>query len=454
MTTNNFPIHHHALALLTLTSVGLSLGCGDNNELDWEAPLSGGHTTIVNRTSSAFENPAPNLSDLDLEHHLEGDVAFEATFISAPGEVNPGLGPLFNNGACGSCHIKNGRGLPVAGTGSLGTHLLVRVSLMEGAPGDPGGPIPVPGFGNQLQDHAVYGHTPEVNIDIKWIEESGQYGDGTSYVLRRPDVTITLPDGTPFPSTTMTSLRIPPPVFGLGLLEAIPEETILRASDPDDRNNDGISGRPNYVWDRASQTIKIGRFSWKANVASLQSQAAGAYAGDMGVSNPVVDRGDNPTDIDMDTLTAVAFYTQTLAVPRRAHYNDLVVRQGEQLFEEAGCASCHLPTLTTGDHEVSALRNQEIHPYTDLLVHDMGPDLADARPDFEADGTEWRTSPLWGIGLTETVMGTAAYLNDGRAQTLEEAILWHGGEAKNAKEAFRTMKSEGRDALVQFLMSL
>lgn len=429
-------------------------GCDNSNVPEGEAPLAGGNTTIINRTSSAFENPAPNLSEKDLEHHLEGDVAFEAAFVSAPGDVNPGLGPTFNNSACVACHIKNGRGLPVIGKGPLRTQLLVRVSLSSGEGGEPGGPIPVPLLGNQLQDHAVYGDSPEVDIELEWVEEEGSYGDGTPYQLRRPELTITLPNGELLPSGVMTSLRLPPPMMGLGLLEAVAEETILAAADPDDEDGDGISGRPNRVWDSESGTVQLGRFSWKANVSTLKRQAAGAYASDMGVSNPLVDKGEPVPDIDDELLTATAFYTQTLAVPRRAGYNDLKVVEGEALFEEIGCASCHLTTLTTGDHEISALRDQVIHPYTDLLLHDMGEELADNRPDFEASGTEWRTPPLWAIGLTETVLGTATFLHDGRARTLEEAILWHGGEAEVSREGFRTMVAADRDALILFLISL
>ena len=433
-----------------------------------EIALAGGETTIRNRTSRAYEQPAPNLDDDWLELHLTGDRAFDAVFVTPPATVNPGLGPLFNNASCTGCHIKDGRGMAEKG------QLLVRVSLARESSMDDtsetelvlhehyhpeaavslGNAPSVPGIGTQIQDQGVYGYSPEAQVQMVWQEQPGTYADGTSYSLRSPQLQITRPDGQPLPDEILTSPRIPSPVFGLGLLEAVPDQTLLDLADPDDRNGDGISGRPNYVWDVVKQAEVVGRFGWKANNPDLLQQSASAYVNDMGVTNSLFPEPDRSSEIDAATLKAATVYVQTLAVPARTLLDDPQAQRGEQLFTAANCAGCHIPTLRTGNHEIPALVNQTIHPYTDLLLHDMGTGLADNRPDFQATGTEWRTPPLWGIGLTQTVLPYSGYLHDGRARTLEEAILWHGGEAEAAKEFFRTLSEDDRNALIRFLRSL
>lgn len=425
-------------------------------------PLAGGDTTVFNRTSSGYGQPSLGLTDAELEKHLEGDAAFDAVFVTAPSEVNPGLGPFFNNASCAGCHIGDGRGLPDKG------QLLVRVSHTspgKAIPSDPSkyhpeGSValentpPVPGLGNQIQDQGIFGRIPEATVEINWREQTGKYGDGTAYQLRSPQAKITLPNGETLSTQIQTSLRIPPPVFGLGLLEAIPEQTIQDLADPEDKNNDGISGRPNEVWDVTTKSVAMGRFGLKANNPNLLQQTAGAYVNDMGVTNPLFPESNGKTDIDQKTLDDAAFYVRTLAVPARTLLNDPQVKRGEKLFAQANCAACHISELSTGKYEVQAIANQKIHPYTDLLLHDMGSGLADNRPDFKASGSEWRTPALWGLGLTQTVLPYSSYLHDGRARNLEEAILWHGGEAEASQEAFRTMSKGDRQAVVRFLHSL
>lgn len=419
-------------------------GGGDGIEL---LP-AGGATTIDDRSSLAYRQPAPNLDADGLELHLAGDAAFEASFVTAPAPVNGGLGPLFNHVSCGSCHINDGRGHSALSI-ERGSPALVRLSLPEGSPDVPGGAAPVPGMGTQLQDHAVFGHTPEAAVTLAWIEETATYADGVPYNLRRPalDFAPALPDG------TMTSMRQAPPVFGLGLLEAVDESTLRELEDPGDRDGDGISGRVNLVWDVAAGEPRVGRFGHKANNPTLRQQGAGAYANDMGVSNRVFPDDGGAIDVGDDTLDATIFYTQTLAVPARLEGIPDADR-GAEHFAAFGCASCHVATLTTGEHPIAALAGQTIQPFTDLLLHDLGEGLADGRPDFMASGSEWRTAPLWGLGLVQTVLAGGGYLHDGRARTLEEAILWHGGEAEAAREAFRTATAGDRAALIAFLISL
>ncbi len=473
-----------ALAVFLLATVAVSTGCGGKgasspgtatpvvDTVPRTTENSGGATTVLIASSQAFENPAPNLSAANTNRHLDGDVAFGDTFVTAPAQVNPGLGPVFNSNACEGCHVKNGRGRQPEGAEDMRT-MLVRLSI----PGTDanGGPSPAPGFGGQLQVKANFGVQPEASVQVSHQLVAGVYGDGTAYELEHPTFTLTNPY-IPLPAGLMTSPRVAPQVMGLGLLEAIPEATIMGYADENDADGDGISGRPNMVWDAVNNQVALGRFGWKANQPHLLQQAAAAYRNDMGITNPIFntdpaagqaqDDGlqDDP-EITAETLELAAFYVQTLAVPARRNIQNVTVRRGEELFHDALCAKCHIPTIQTGTHftptlvqgsanEIPALSNQQIHAFTDLLLHDMGPDLADNRPDFLATGQEWRTPPLWGIGLFLVVNGHDRFLHDGRARNLEEAILWHGGEGEASREAFKAMGKADRDALVAFLRSL
>ena len=424
-----------------------------------ERIASAGAATSHNRTSSAYEEAPPNLTPRGAEDHELGDEAFEEAFVQTAEHDNAGLGPTFNNTACGGCHIRNGRGMPVPG------QLLLRVS--DAAPGGERAADeesetlvlnrapPVAGLGNQIQDFAVVGAAPEARVEIDWVETSGRYADGTPYRLRSPSFEVTLAEsGAPLPDSVRVSPRVPPHVYGLGLLEAIPEEDILALADPLDSDGDGISGRPNRVWDERAQGTSLGRFGWKANSPNLLQQTADAYLNDMGIHSPLFPAEDGSVEIDEETLRVATAYSQTLAVPARAAVDDPLVRQGEALFAEAGCVACHVDSFTTGSHEYPSLENQPIRPYTDLLLHDMGEGLADGRDDYDADGREWRTPALWGIGVAQTVLPYSGFLHDGRARTLEEAILWHGGEGERSKLAFETMAAREREAMVRFLSSL
>ena len=416
-------------------------GCGEPSPV---AP--GGATTVADRTSNGYSLPAANLDSAALARHLDGDVGFEATFVRGPAPINPGLGPLYNHNACGACHGRDGRGLPQFG--AAGSQALVRVSLAAGTPELPGAPVPVPGLGGQLQDHGVFGVEPEVTVELTWTDQPGRYGDGTPFTLRAPSVTLRRADGSELGAEVLRSLRQAPPVFGLGLLEAIPEADLRAAEDPDDRDGDGISGRANLVWDVDAQAPRLGRFGHKAGNPSLAQQAAAAYANDMGVTSR---RFGDEVELDDDVIATTAFYTATLGVPARAPGD---VAAGEARFAAYGCAACHTPVQATGPHPIAALADQTFAPYTDLLLHDLGDGLADGRPDFLADGREWRTPPLWGLGLVQTVLPGASYLHDGRARTTAEAILWHGGEAAAARERFRTAAADDRQALLTFLSAL
>ena len=319
-----------------------------------------------------------------------------------------------------------------------------------------------------MQDRAIVGVPIEGEFIIVYQEMPGVFVDGEPYSLRRPTYRFRKLAFGPMNPETLVSPRVAPAIVGMGLLEAIPEADILSAADPDDADGDGISGRVNMVWDERKGAMSLGRFGWKANVPTVEQQTAGAFLGDLGVTSELFPEenctapqencmaapdGGRP-EIGEKRLADVVFYTQTLAVPAMRDISDPQVQKGSQIFVQAGCAVCHTPRHTTGPHEIEALSNQTIYPYTDLLLHDMGPELADGRPDFEANGQEWRTPPLWGIGLVETVSGHTMFLHDGRARNLTEAILWHGGEGAAARDAFKALTKEEREALIRFLNSL
>ena len=424
--------------------------------------LSGGSATTFDETSQAFTHGIDGLEGRDGFVHELGDKAFEQTFVSAPAPIFGGLGYIYNNVSCISCHHNDGKGTPTAGLQN--SSLLIRVSI----PGtdEHGAPLSVPGYGFQIQDKALIGITPEATVNIQYTSVPVTYPDGTTVTLRKPTYTLTNPYY-PLPSNYFVSPRLAPPVFGIGLLDNVPESTLLSFADENDADGDGISGRPNYIFDTALNIRRIGRFGLKANTISLQNQVALAYQQDMGVTNYLFpdensktqsqDKQGNTAVIELpdSTLNAVIFYVKTLAVPARRDVNDLTNKQGEALFNQINCSGCHKTTMYTGYvTDVPSLSNQRIHPYTDLLLHDMGDGLADGRPDFLATGSEWRTTPLWGLGMLQKVQGVAYYLHDGRAQSIEEAILWHGGEAEKSKTAFMNLSKQDRDALLSFLKSL
>ena len=443
---------------------GDGVGVGEISSIavaELEPARSGGETTVFTQTSNSFSTPAPNLSEAGLFRHLDGDTDFGNIFVTAPAPVNPGLGPVYNHSSCEGCHPKDGRDAAPADGEQMDT-MFLRLSL-PGVDPSTGGPVPVPGFGTQLFTKAVFGSVAEAGVTVRYREETVVLRNGTVVSLRTPSYDID-----PYidlPQDVLLSPRIGPPVFGRGLLEAIPEETILAMADEDDLDGDGISGRPNFVWDPEEGRTRLGRFGLKANAPSLRIQTAAAFHGDIGVTSPVFTqesstgqlqddgKGDDP-EIGEEILGDTTFYIQTLAVPARRNVDSREVQRGQLVFAQAGCTGCHVPVLKTGDTSVEGLANQAIRPYTDMLLHDMGEGLADGRPDFLATGREWRTPPLWGIGLTKVVNGHTSFLHDGRARNLLEAIIWHGGEAEKSRRHVENLSKTDLDALLAFLNSL
>ncbi len=421
----------------------------------WFEPRSGGLTTTFREGPEVFGLPTRNGGTYESITFAEGKELFNGSLAGR------GLGPTFNAESCLACHLGHGGGTVPGGDGPdltggplVTPGLLVRLSVPGAGPH--GEPLDEPVYGGQIQDRAVPGGAalPEAAVEVRWAEVTGTYADGTPYRLRRPTVTLAGLALGPLAPGAMTSARLAPPVIGMGLLEAVPDDVIVAAADPDDADRDGISGRPNRVWDRGREERALGRFGWKAGQPNVDQQTEGALLGDLGVTSQLYPAADGSTELSITQAYPLIFYTKALAVPAARNTTDPVARRGAEQFAGAGCASCHTTTFTTGPAVISSMAEQVIHPYTDLLLHDMGPDLADGRPEYEASGTEWRTPPLWGLGRRKEVSGVLVLLHDGRARSIEEAILWHGGEAEAARERFRAMSRQDRDALLAFLGSL
>ena len=455
-----FVVHLSVLALIFINLLGWTAAA--------EEDRSGGDATVFNRSSLAFSLPADNLPLGDLPRFFAGNAFFNTNWVSASSTVDgrDGLGPLFNARSCSTCHFKDGRGRPPS-PGEIPTGLIFRLSIP--GRGEKGGPLADPVYGNQISVRALPGQNPEARITVRLEEISGVYPDGKPYSLLKPHYAFEdWGYGEPHRELQF-SPRVASPVFGLGLLDAISKTDLEQRADPEDRDGDGISGRINRVWSPSKNSEGLGRYGWKANKAELIDQVAAAFVGDIGITTRLFPKENHsatqeatgpfpnagsPELADRD-LEDLVFYLKTLGVPASRIDSTEAFNQGKALFESARCSSCHIPEMNTDPHyPIPALAGQTIRPYTDLLLHDMGESLSDGRRDFQATEREWRTPPLWGIGLLPTVNGHSRLLHDGRARNVEEAILWHGGEAEKSKGAFKAMSAENRQLLIAFVESL
>jgi len=470
---------------LRLSALFLALGlsaCDDAPRFTKAEPgeaRSGGAATVRKTDQNAFSLPSANLPPSRRVDFSVGNSFFRSPWVIAPSTTTArdGLGPLFNTNACQNCHIKDGRGHPPAPDAANAVSMLVRLSI----PDSPAyakvieqlGVVPEPVYGGQFQDMAVPGVTPEGKVRVEYTPVPIRFKDGTEVELRKPVLQFTQLGYGPMHPDTRFSARVAPPMIGLGLLEAIPEEAILANAAAQAKENNGIKGRVNRVWDDELQKTVAGRFGWKAGQPNLNQQNVHAFSGDMGLTTslrpfddctdaqtackqaPNGNGPDGEPEVSDNILRLVLFYTRNLAVPARRGVNDEQVLAGKNLFFQAGCQSCHTPKYTTAANAAEPeLANQVIRPYSDLLLHDMGDGLADNRSEFQASGREWRTPPLWGIGLTQAVSGHTQFLHDGRARNLLEAVLWHGGEATAAQQQVLSFNAEQRAALLAFLNSL
>lgn len=452
-----------------------------------DTPMTGGDGSVEQFDHNAYSLPLGNLPMTGRLDFSVGNSFFRNPWVVAPASTNArdGLGPLINTNSCQGCHIKDGRGHPPAG-GERAVSLFLRLSLPTPAADDSAaddtsadkdstaeilrrtGALPVPDYGRQLQNAAIAGARSEADLVIDYQPREVSLAGGETVTLRVPSYRIENPAYGDLPPELLTSPRVAPPMIGLGLLEAVADADILAAADPDDENGDGTSGRANQVWDLRSETTVLGRFGWKAGEPSVEQQSLNAFAGDMGLTSSLVphtdcmpsqgcdDFADGGTpEVSDEIADFITFYASSLAVPQRRDLDSPAVMAGAESFESLGCSSCHRPQMhTASDAERPELAGQTIWPYSDLLLHDMGEGLADGRPEYQASGGEWRTPPLWGIGLTQDVNPQAGFLHDGRARTLQEAILWHGGEAVAAMEGYRQLSPEQRAELIIFLESL
>jgi CxxC motif-containing protein (DUF1111 family) len=392
--------------------------------------------------------------------------------LSLPGPSGGewGLGPTFMATNCAACHVNAGRGR-LLDSGGLAVQQVLRISI---AGQDPhGGPNPEPSYGTDIQmfdtvtrkDPAQRAGEAEVFVD--WVTQPFKFADGEAVELRKPKVRVENLNFGPLAEGTMLSLRNAQAMVGMGYLEAVSDKDILALAQK--QKELGLNGRPNYVRDDIKQKTALGRFGWKANQPTIRQQIAAAFSGDLGVTSqlypevhctPVqkecLEAIRNPKpELRPEMWDAITNWTLSLEVPAQRDKTKPEVQRGEQLFTTAGCGGCHVPELRTSKFEaVPALSNKTIRPFTDLLLHDMGPELADGRPDFKASGSDWRTPPLWGIGLSKQVNASTSFLHDGRARNLTEAIVWHGGEAQAARDKFVALPKAQRNELLAFLNSL
>jgi CxxC motif-containing protein (DUF1111 family) len=430
--------------------------------------LSGGETTVFDTSPKAFGFPAKNLLEEHRAAFFVGHSFFNENWVVAPGSTagRDGLGPLFNARSCSGCHLRDGRSRP-PNVGEPMISMLMRISVPGAGPHKE--PLPDPNYGDQIQGQAIPGVPPEADVQVEYEERAGQFADGEKFSLRKPHYSLKNLGYGPLSKDVMMSPRVAPAMIGLGLLEAVPEETLHGFADEQKREGRGICGRPNFVWHKSAGKMTFGRYGWKAEQPSVLQQTAGAFVGDIGITSSLIpDENYTPAqllcakqpsgghpEVSDKILHDVVTYSRTLAVPARRNWADPAVVRGKALFVQVNCAACHIPKMQTGNcADLPELSGQTIRPYTDLLLHDLGEDLSDNRPVFEAKGRDWRTAPLWGIGLIAKVNGHTCFLHDGRAQNLAEAILWHGGEAQTSREKFRTMPKTDREALLAFLQSL
>ncbi|UMA64556.1 c-type cytochrome [Roseivivax marinus] len=453
----------------------------------FEENPAGAATVRARTTADAFSQSSGNIPfERELDFKV-GNGLFKKLWVSSPSstKASDGLGPVYNARSCQRCHVKDGRGKMPEDDGA---GLFLRLSVPQSGPadseigrylealdGDVPRAMPHPVYGAQLQDHAVQGVPAEGQMTVRYEPREVALSGGDSVTLHDPVYGIEAPGYGPLGDTTMISPRLAPQMIGLGLLEAVPAADILANADPYDADGDGISGRAQIVWSHEFDRPMLGRFGWKAGNPTIREQAASAFAGDIGISSPLftdgfgectarqdacvtAPHGDGDareTEIDAEGLDLVTFYSRNLAVPARRDIDDPEVLRGKQVFHETGCASCHTPKFVTHRLEDQPEQSfQLIWPMTDMLLHDMGDGLADNRPELRATGREWRTAPLWGLGMTRQVSGAEHYLHDGRARSILEAVMWHGGEAEAAKTRVAEMPKPDRDALIRYLESL
>ncbi len=464
-------------------SLLLSLGTMHHGAVTQNLPTSAEKIPV----HASYLQPLPTLTPEERQKFRDGEKVFNTFWIAVPNDLMAkwwnlsepgpggaewGLGPTFTATSCVACHIQGGRGHAMSSSGGKS---VFQQSLRLSIPGTDahGGPKPDPNYGLHIQPFDTINskdekrRAGEAEVHVDWKPASFTMADGEVVELRKPSIRLENLNFGPLAEGAMMSLRNTQAIYGLGFLEAVTEADIRALAELQKAH--GLNGRPNYVRDDINDRTSIGRFGWKANQPSLKQQIAGAFLSDIGVSSPLYPEQNCPPiqvecrnephhtkpDLRPELWEAISFWISALAAPAQRDRNDAAVLRGEKLFAAVKCAQCHMPELKTGVHErLPQLSNQTIRPYTDLLLHDMGPELADGRPDYQAGGSDWRTPPLWGIGLSKQVNGSTNFLHDGRARNLLEAVVWHGGEAKASRDLFAKLSRKEREDLLAFLQSL
>ena len=489
------PFRHRLFRASCLSVFVLGLGLGLTPPSHAASPslpddaYPGGTTTWTKKTGrSAFTHPSANMAFEKRMDFQLGEALFQRMWVAAPTKTHTtdGLGPLYNSRSCIGCHVRNGRGHaldPQSNTDRAAVALLIRLSIPPQNDADRAllarnrvNSIADPVYGNQFQELSIPGIPAEGRVLVTYQDQNVTLADGETITLHKPDYQFDELAYGPLHDGLMISPRNAPQLIGLGLVEAIPEDMITAQADPDDADGDGISGKANRVWNIATQKVDLGRFGWKAGMPTLDQQNKNAMQFDVGLSNTLYPDGagdctpaqtlcreaPNGNSPQYDNLEAhntvtdlILYYTRNLAPPMRANAADPDIVAGKQIFNDLGCASCHRPSyqLPVNDQQPE-LSGQLIWPYSDLLLHDMGAGLADHRPEGLANGQEWRTPPLWGLGRTKEIDSRAGFLHDGRANTILEAVLWHGGEAQTARDAVIALPQSDRNKLIAFLKSL
>jgi len=440
--------------------------------------LPGGETSNQVENKNSFSLSSRNLEEHMRINFLVGNALFERMWEDSSISKNiakDGLGPFFSARSCESCHINDGRGhIPITNKEDK-ISVVIQISQNIAQSNDYIKNIEDDIYGGQISEFAVKDVLKEADIIIDYKYSLEMYEDGRVVELRRPIIKIDNLNYGDFNESTIFSARIAQPMIGLGLIEHISDQSLLMNEDINDTNNDGVSGKANKVWDIENEKLAIGRFGWKAAQPSVYQQTADAFYHDMGLSNKLYSNPFNCTskqvecakaisgnseeyddlEVSNDQLDLVTFYSSQLGVPARRSINAENVKKGKEIFFALNCNSCHVESFTTGDTGSHAnLNNQIIYPYSDFLLHDMGESLSDGVSEFLAQGSEWRTPPLWGIGLTSIVSDEYGYLHDGRARTIEEAILWHGGEANEIIQNYKKLKKSEVNQLLSFINSL
>ncbi|RBP79022.1 hypothetical protein EBI01_16400 [Marinomonas rhizomae] len=432
--------------------------------------------------ASDYSSPLPGIKIEEKFDFYIGEGVFQKFWVPAPSSTtaSDGLGPLFNTRSCNNCHVNNGRGhAPEANVSGVSVpSFLIRLGKSYPAYNNKTNKIyPHIGdkrYGHQLQGQSSPGISPEGDYYLTYSTKIETLKDGTKIELRKPNLHWNTLHYGDFESSTGFSMLVSPALVGMGLLDNIPDKTIISAADPDDKNKDGISGRVSWVF--SGKERAIGRFGYKASATSVSAQNQSAFNTDLGLSTPLntnpsgdctefqhdcmqSPNGNSPhldhLEVDKQQARLVDLFVSLSSPPAMRNLTSSTFLEGKRLFEDGSCASCHTPKMKTGSHSnFAALNNRTFYPFTDMLLHDMGPELASGFPSFSASPSEWRTAPLWGIGLSEKTSGRVSFLHDGRAQTIEEAILWHGGEAKRSQKYYKNLNKEQRKKLIYFLESL